>query len=129
MSALQVLDLSAVDRDAGENAQLTFSVVAGDPEQKFYMVSHRQEQRGSLRMKKRLDYERPNEQRFNLTLKVLLLVQTHCPERRKYIQHSTNKRKKTQREKNNLHGEGYPNNAEQSAELCCFICIIRNVLL
>uniref|UniRef100_A0A8C4YYS6 Si:ch211-186j3.6 n=1 Tax=Gadus morhua TaxID=8049 RepID=A0A8C4YYS6_GADMO len=66
----EVLDLSAVDRDAGENAQLTFSVVAGDPEQKFYMVSHRQEQRGSLRMKKRLDYERPNEQRFNLTLKV-----------------------------------------------------------
>jgi hypothetical protein len=60
VSALQVLDLSAVDRDAGENAQLTFSVVAGDPEQKFYMVSHRQEQRGSLRMKKRLDYERPN---------------------------------------------------------------------
>ncbi|KAG7261935.1 hypothetical protein CRUP_021088 [Coryphaenoides rupestris] len=66
----EVLDLSAVDRDAGENAQLTFSVVAGDPEQKFYMVSHRQEQRGSLRLKKRLDYERPSEQRFNLTVKV-----------------------------------------------------------
>ncbi|KAJ3593949.1 hypothetical protein NHX12_006282 [Muraenolepis orangiensis] len=59
----EVLDLSAVDRDTGENAQLTFSV-------KFYMVSHRQEQRGSLRLKKRLDYERPSEQRFNLTLKV-----------------------------------------------------------
>ncbi|KAJ3592963.1 hypothetical protein NHX12_005301, partial [Muraenolepis orangiensis] len=58
----EVLDLSAVDRDTGENAQLTFNV-------KFYMVSHRQEQRGSLRLKKRLDYERPSEQRFNLTLK------------------------------------------------------------
>uniref|UniRef100_A0A6Q2WXN6 Uncharacterized protein n=1 Tax=Esox lucius TaxID=8010 RepID=A0A6Q2WXN6_ESOLU len=65
-----VLDLSAEDKDTGENAQLTFSVVAGDPEQKFYVVSHRQEQRGTLRLRKRLDYERPSEQRFNLTLKV-----------------------------------------------------------
>ncbi|KAF6739206.1 Neural-cadherin, partial [Oryzias melastigma] len=66
----EVLGLSAEDRDTGENAQLTFSVVAGDPEQKFYMVSHKQEQRGVLRLKKRLDYERHSEQRFNLTLKV-----------------------------------------------------------
>uniref|UniRef100_A0AAQ5YDQ5 Uncharacterized protein n=1 Tax=Amphiprion ocellaris TaxID=80972 RepID=A0AAQ5YDQ5_AMPOC len=66
----EVLELAAEDRDAGENAQLTFSVVAGDQEQKFYMVSHKQEQRGTLRLKKRLDYERHNEQRFNLTLKV-----------------------------------------------------------
>ncbi|XP_030620846.1 neural-cadherin [Chanos chanos] len=65
-----VLELSAEDGDAGENGQLMFSVVAGDPEQKFYMVSHRQEQRGTLRLKKRLDYERPGEQRFNLTIKV-----------------------------------------------------------
>ncbi|XP_045071995.1 neural-cadherin, partial [Coregonus clupeaformis] len=65
-----LLELSAEDWDTGENAQLTFSVVAGDPEQKFSMVSHRQEQRGTLRLKKRLDYERPSEQRFNLTLKV-----------------------------------------------------------
>lgn len=34
------------------------------------MVSHKQEQRGTLRLKKRLDYERHSEQRFNLTLKV-----------------------------------------------------------
>uniref|UniRef100_A0A3B3CPW6 Si:ch211-186j3.6 n=1 Tax=Oryzias melastigma TaxID=30732 RepID=A0A3B3CPW6_ORYME len=66
----EVLGLSAEDRDTGENAQLTFSVVAGDPEQKFYMVSHKQEQRGVLRLKKHLDYERHSEQRFNLTLKV-----------------------------------------------------------
>uniref|UniRef100_A0A4W5JGW8 Cadherin domain-containing protein n=1 Tax=Hucho hucho TaxID=62062 RepID=A0A4W5JGW8_9TELE len=65
-----VLEMSAEDWDTGENAQLTFSVVAGDPEQKFSMVSHRQEHRGTLRLKKRLDYERPSEQRFNLTLKV-----------------------------------------------------------
>jgi len=67
----KVLELMAEDRDTGENAQLTFSVVAGDQEQKFYMVSHKQEQRGTLRLKKRLDYERHSEQRFNLTLKVL----------------------------------------------------------
>ncbi|XP_037346182.2 neural-cadherin [Pungitius pungitius] len=66
----EVLELTAEDSDTGENAQLTFSVVAGDQEQKFYMVSHKQEQRGTLRLKKRLDYERHSEQRFNLTLKV-----------------------------------------------------------
>ncbi|XP_049326854.1 neural-cadherin [Astyanax mexicanus] len=65
-----VLELAAEDADAGENGQLTFSIVAGDPEQKFYMVSHRQEQRGTLRLKKRLDYEKPGEQSFNLTIKV-----------------------------------------------------------
>ncbi|XP_068617100.1 neural-cadherin [Brachionichthys hirsutus] len=66
----EVLELTAEDRDTGENAHLTFSVVAGDQEQKFYMVSHKQEQRGTLRLKKRLDYERHSEQKFNLTLKV-----------------------------------------------------------
>lgn len=66
----KVLELAAEDKDTGENSQLTFSVVAGDQEQKFYMVSHKQEQRGTLRLKKRLDYERHSEQRFNLTLKV-----------------------------------------------------------
>lgn len=65
-----MLELAAEDRDIGENAQLTFSVVAGDQEQKFYIVSHKQEQRGTLRLKKKLDYERHGEQRFNLTLKV-----------------------------------------------------------
>lgn len=65
-----MLELAAEDGDIGENAQLTFSVVAGDQEQKFYIVSHKQEQRGTLRLKKRLDYERQSEQRFNLTLKV-----------------------------------------------------------
>ncbi|XP_038125845.1 neural-cadherin-like [Cyprinodon tularosa] len=66
----EVLELAAEDRDTGENAQLTFSVVAGDQEQKFYMLSQKQEQRGTLRLKKRLDYERHSEQKFNLTLKV-----------------------------------------------------------
>ncbi|XP_037102848.1 neural-cadherin [Syngnathus acus] len=66
----EVLELKAEDRDTGENGQLTFSVVAGDQEQKFYVVSNKAEQRGSLRLKKRLDYERHGEQSFNLTIKV-----------------------------------------------------------
>nr|XP_057932731.1 neural-cadherin isoform X2 [Doryrhamphus excisus] len=66
----EVLQLTAEDGDTGENAQLTFSVVAGDQDQKFYVVSHKQERRGTLRLKKRLDFERHGEQRFNLTLKV-----------------------------------------------------------
>ncbi|KAG9352523.1 hypothetical protein JZ751_020937 [Albula glossodonta] len=65
-----VLELLAMDADVGENAQLTFSIVGGDPEQKFYVVSHRQEQRGTVRLKKRLDYEKATEQWFNLTVKV-----------------------------------------------------------
>ncbi|XP_023271307.1 neural-cadherin-like [Seriola lalandi dorsalis] len=65
-----VLELSAVDPDTGTYAQLTFSVVAGDPEQQFYMVSHRLEQTGTLRLKQKLDFEKPGKQRFNLTVKV-----------------------------------------------------------
>ncbi|KAJ8343652.1 hypothetical protein SKAU_G00309810 [Synaphobranchus kaupii] len=65
-----ILELSATDADIGENAQLTFSIVGGDQEQKFYMVSDRQEQRGTLQLKKRLDYEKSSDQWFNLTIKV-----------------------------------------------------------
>uniref|UniRef100_A0A3B4ZZX9 Cadherin domain-containing protein n=1 Tax=Stegastes partitus TaxID=144197 RepID=A0A3B4ZZX9_9TELE len=65
-----ILELSATDPDAGTYGHLTFSVVAGDPEQRFYMVSHRLEQTGALRLKKQLDFEQPGEQRFNLTIKV-----------------------------------------------------------
>ncbi|KAL4630306.1 neural-cadherin-like [Arapaima gigas] len=65
-----VLEVLATDQDVGENAQLTFSIVGGDPEQKFYIVSHRQDKRGILRLKKKLDYEKSSEQRFNLTIKV-----------------------------------------------------------
>ncbi|XP_055365580.1 neural-cadherin-like isoform X2 [Betta splendens] len=65
-----VLELSAVDPDTGTYGQLTFSVVAGDPEQQFYVVSRRLEQTGTLKLKEKLDYEKPGEQRFNLTIKV-----------------------------------------------------------
>ncbi|KAK1161935.1 neural-cadherin-like [Acipenser oxyrinchus oxyrinchus] len=65
-----VLEVSATDADIGENAQLTFSIIAGDPEQKFYIENHKKEQHGTIRLKKKLDYEKLNEQRFNLTVKV-----------------------------------------------------------
>uniref|UniRef100_A0A3Q1BB62 Neural-cadherin-like n=1 Tax=Amphiprion ocellaris TaxID=80972 RepID=A0A3Q1BB62_AMPOC len=65
-----ILELSATDPDAGAYGHLTFSVVAGDAEQRFYMVTHRLEQTGTLRLKKKLDFEQPGEQRFNLTIKV-----------------------------------------------------------
>ncbi|XP_058849785.1 neural-cadherin-like [Acipenser ruthenus] len=65
-----VLEVSATDADIGENAQLTFSIIAGDPEQKFYIENHKKEQHGTIRLKKKLDYEKLNEQRFNLTIKV-----------------------------------------------------------
>lgn len=65
-----VLELRAVDPDAGVYGQLTFSVVAGDPEQRFYVVSHRQQQTGSVRLKRKMDFEEPSERWFNLTVKV-----------------------------------------------------------
>uniref|UniRef100_A0A3Q4H9I0 Putative neural-cadherin 2-like n=1 Tax=Neolamprologus brichardi TaxID=32507 RepID=A0A3Q4H9I0_NEOBR len=76
-----ILELSAVDPDAGSYGHLAFSVMAGDPDQRFYMVSHRLEQRGTLRLKKKLDFEQPGEQRFNLTIKVEdtdFSSQIHC---------------------------------------------------
>ncbi|XP_077372754.1 neural-cadherin-like isoform X2 [Festucalex cinctus] len=65
-----ILELGAIDPDAGPYGQLTFSVVDGDPEQQFYMVSHRLDQTGVLRLKRKLDFEKPVEQKFNLTVKV-----------------------------------------------------------
>ncbi|CAL9697367.1 unnamed protein product [Knipowitschia caucasica] len=65
-----ILDLNALDPDAGTYGQVAFSIVAGDPEQKFYMVSHRLEKTGTLRLKKSVDFEKAGDQRFNLSIKV-----------------------------------------------------------
>ncbi|KAM9816185.1 neural-cadherin-like isoform 2-T2 [Syngnathus typhle] len=65
-----ILELGATDPDAGPYGQLAFSVIDGDLEQQFYMVSHRQDHMGVLRLKRKLDFEKPVEQRFNLTVKV-----------------------------------------------------------
>lgn len=66
----EVLEVVAADGDSGENADLTFSIIAGDPEQKFYIESHKGDQRASIRLKKTLDYEQTHERRYNLTIKV-----------------------------------------------------------
>ncbi|XP_067853677.1 neural-cadherin [Heptranchias perlo] len=64
-----VLEVSAVDADVGENAQLAFTIVAGDPGHKFY-IENNKNQHGTIRLKKEVDYEKPHERKFNLTLKV-----------------------------------------------------------
>ncbi|XP_062318494.1 neural-cadherin-like [Osmerus eperlanus] len=65
-----VLELPGVDGDAGLYGLLAFSLVGGDPEQSFYMVTQRQEHTALLRLRERLDYERPAQRTFNLTVKV-----------------------------------------------------------
>ncbi|NXA34968.1 CADN protein, partial [Eudromia elegans] len=65
-----VLQVSATDADAGENAGLTFSIVGGDPDQKFYIENDGECQCATIRLKKTLDFEKAHERQFNLTVKV-----------------------------------------------------------
>uniref|UniRef100_A0A8C3RIH1 Neural-cadherin n=1 Tax=Chelydra serpentina TaxID=8475 RepID=A0A8C3RIH1_CHESE len=66
----EVLEVSAIDADTGENAHLTFSIIGGDPDQKFYIESNKEGHRATIRLKKKLDYEKLHERWFNLTIKV-----------------------------------------------------------
>ncbi|XP_053575240.1 neural-cadherin-like [Bombina bombina] len=65
-----IIRVSAVDEDAGENALLTFSIIEGDPDQKFYIESNGKNKWAEIKLKKKLDYENPRERWFNLTIKV-----------------------------------------------------------
>ncbi|XP_069073745.1 neural-cadherin-like [Pleurodeles waltl] len=65
-----VLEVTAMDADVGENAYLTFSIVGGDEEQKFYIEHNKHKQHAMIRLKKKVDYEKPHERKFNLTVKV-----------------------------------------------------------
>ncbi|XP_078254534.1 neural-cadherin [Rhinoraja longicauda] len=65
-----VLVLSATDGDEGDNARVTFSIVGGDDEHKFLIETDQVEKHGVIRLKKGLNYEKSNERRFNLTVKV-----------------------------------------------------------
>ncbi|CAH2324231.1 neural-cadherin-like [Pelobates cultripes] len=65
-----VLQLIAIDDDVGENALLTFSIVGGDPDHVFYIESNEKNKQAEIKLKKKLDYEIPQERRFNLTIKV-----------------------------------------------------------
>uniref|UniRef100_F6ZD41 Uncharacterized protein n=1 Tax=Xenopus tropicalis TaxID=8364 RepID=F6ZD41_XENTR len=66
----KVLEVSASDEDIGENALLTFSIIDGDPDQKFTIESDRMTNQAEIKLKKKLDYENPQERWFNLTIKV-----------------------------------------------------------
>ncbi|KAJ1193131.1 hypothetical protein NDU88_002436 [Pleurodeles waltl] len=66
----QVTVLSASDRDEGENAMITFSIVSGDEDRRFFMETDKIHKRGIIRLRKRVDYEKPHEREFNLTVKV-----------------------------------------------------------
>ncbi|XP_069477477.1 neural-cadherin-like [Ambystoma mexicanum] len=66
----EVAVLSAGDRDEGENAMMTFSIVHGDDDRRFFMETDKIHKRGIIRLRKRLDFEKPHERTFNLTVKV-----------------------------------------------------------
>ncbi|XP_077577604.1 neural-cadherin [Stigmatopora nigra] len=65
----EVLIVSASDGDKDENAVVTFSIVGGDEDRKFLIETDKAERRGVIRLKKKVDFEKPQERTFNLTLK------------------------------------------------------------
>ncbi|XP_073411096.1 neural-cadherin-like [Dendrobates tinctorius] len=65
-----VLRVFAVDEDVGDNALLTFSIVDGDPDEKFFIENPMKNQQAEIKLKKKLDYENPQERWFNLSIKV-----------------------------------------------------------
>ncbi|PKK25791.1 neural-cadherin [Columba livia] len=66
----EVLQVCATDSDVGENADLIFSIIGGDPDQKFYIETDKEGQCATIRLKKKLDFENARERQFNLTLTV-----------------------------------------------------------
>ncbi|KAK2545815.1 Cadnl, partial [Columba livia] len=66
----EVLQVCATDSDVGENADLIFSIIGGDPDQKFYIETDKEWQCATIRLKKKLDFENARERQFNLTLTV-----------------------------------------------------------
>ncbi|KAG8437377.1 hypothetical protein GDO86_008174 [Hymenochirus boettgeri] len=65
-----VVEVFAIDEDIGENALLSFSIIEGDPDQKFSIESDRKSNKAEIKLKKTLDHENPQERWFNLTIKV-----------------------------------------------------------
>lgn len=65
----EVLVVSATDGDEGENAVITFSIVGGDEDRKFFVDTDKVNRRGVIKLKKKVDFEKPQERTFNLTLK------------------------------------------------------------
>ncbi|KAM9851671.1 neural-cadherin [Aulostomus maculatus] len=65
----EVLVVSATDGDQDENAVVTFSIVGGDEDRKFFVETDKLNRRGVIKLKKKVDFEKPQERTFNLTLK------------------------------------------------------------
>ncbi|XP_068179581.1 neural-cadherin [Antennarius striatus] len=65
----EVVVVSVTDEDEGENAQVTFSIVGGDEDRRFFVETDRVTRRGVVRLQKALDFEKPQERTFNLTLR------------------------------------------------------------
>uniref|UniRef100_A0A8C9MJX2 CADN protein n=1 Tax=Serinus canaria TaxID=9135 RepID=A0A8C9MJX2_SERCA len=65
----EVAVVSAVDRDEGENAMVTFSIVDGDNDRKFSIETDEVNNCGFIRLRKGVDFEKPHERVFNLTVK------------------------------------------------------------
>nr|XP_054596935.1 neural-cadherin [Nothobranchius furzeri] len=65
----EVLVVSATDGDEGENAVVTFSIVGGDEDRKFFVETDKLNRRGVIKLKKGVDFEKLHERTFNLTLK------------------------------------------------------------
>ena len=66
----EVLQVCATDADVGENADLIFSIIEGDPDQKFYIENDKEWQCATIRLKQTLDFENARERQFNLTITV-----------------------------------------------------------
>lgn len=65
----EVLVVSATDVDKGENAVVTFSIISGDDDRKFFVETDKVNRRGVIKLKKKVDFEKPQERSFNLTVK------------------------------------------------------------
>lgn len=65
----EVLVVSATDGDEGENAVVTFSIVSGDEDRKFFVETDKVNRHGVIKLKKKVDFEKPQERSFNLTVK------------------------------------------------------------
>lgn len=66
----EVVVVAATDGDEGENSVMTFSIIGGDEDRKFFIETDKVNRRGIVRLKKKIDFEKPHERTFNLTVKV-----------------------------------------------------------
>ncbi|XP_069777942.1 neural-cadherin isoform X2 [Narcine bancroftii] len=66
----EVLVVPATDSDEGENALIIFSIMDGNDDYKFLIETNQLKKHGIIKLRKTLNYEKSNERRFNLTIKV-----------------------------------------------------------